>query len=435
VPSQAEPLVLDVEEWGKIEVDPAHLTGASRAMADVPSEKYFSTSLVGGRLILQAKGYVGVIPVSDELTLNIVPRVAFANLTRVMEVADCLPAMLPDVLRRYGSLNRMTPSILTAFALGLDRATTQIKAEGLMKDYVRREEDSSVPRGRILVGPTMQLDARGQRHRARSSWFQRTADIAVNQCLLHAIQVLSALNKRLLGGAHRTESRLVARLLNNSANRLVGVSTVPASAFVSDPYVTGRVSLPDLRSYYSLGLDLARLVVRGEGADVFNASGRLELGSLVIDLSDLFQRYVRRVLAAAASSRAWPSEVKDGNVIKPEGARKHLLDTPLFDAKPDVVLQRAASGETDVVIEVKYIPATGPPSIDGVHQALAYGFSYTTKHVVIAQPSATDVAGRFHRLGTIGDVTIHHFVMDLGGPLDAEENRLANAIAKVAGYE
>jgi 5-methylcytosine-specific restriction enzyme subunit McrC len=429
------PDVRDLEEWSAIEVDPDLVLGTKQELGLEAGGKFVAVELVKGRLFVRAKGYVGVLPLTERLTLNIVPRVDIRNnLARITTVANYLPMSLPDVLREYATEAGLAPSVVQPFAEGLERATREIQVLGLMKDYVRREEDSSYPRGRVLAGPTMQHWGRGVHHRARSSWFQRTADIPVNQCLLYAVHSLSATNTRLLRGRHATEARRVAQLLNNCASRLGGVSLVPRDEFRNDPYVSGRIRLPDLRAYYGPGLELARTIAAGQGVDALKTSGPLELGSLLVDLSDVFQHYVRNVINTAGQSRAWPAEVLDGNKSPPVGALKPLLDGGPFQAKPDVVIARAGEGAADVVVEVKYVPADGPPSIDAVHQALAYGFSYGATNVVIAQPSATGSPPSFSALGSVGGVTLHHFVMDLAGDLATEERRLADAVQGLAKY-
>jgi 5-methylcytosine-specific restriction enzyme subunit McrC len=432
------PVVVDIEEFGTCDLSAdLFLDGTMDSAPDRANlEKFFTARLAGRQVKLQAKGHVGLIPVNPELSLNVTPRVRLTNLARMLEVSGYSPEGLPTVLRTYRRDGRLFPSVISAYADGLRRFIDETDHNGLMKDYVREEELSSFPHGRVLIDRTMRRQAVGANHQAWTSSFRRTADIPSNQCVLYAIHVLARANSRMHDDAHALEARRVAELLNYCASRLSAVSLVHPQDILGDPMVSGRVPVPALRSYYRGGLELSKAIIKGEGIDFLLPAGDLSLHSMLIDMSDVFERYVRQVILSHSSREKWGLSILDGNFGPPRGAAKGLFDSGVFiGATPDVVV-RDDHGSFPVVVEVKYVPASGNPERTHIDQTLAYGLAYRAPNLVIVQPRgpAGGTAG-LRKIGRIQDLAVWQYVIDLdASDTEKEEDAMAVSIRSLAGY-
>lgn len=395
----------------------------------------FNTRLTSTGLRLQALGYIGVIPINDQLVIEVVPRVPVRNLSRLMEVSGKVPEPLIGVTRRYAQAGTIYPSLVAMYAEALSRALDTVHTHGLLRDYERRETVTSMPHGRILVGQTIQRTAaRGEQHRVPISWFQRTVDTPANRCLRYAVWRLAQYNEQFKADLRLSEYRRTARLLNRCMNELQGIELDLRTTFLTDPIVTGRQPLPTLRRYYRPALDLALAIAGGRAVALEEADSGLQMPSLLIKMSDVFEAYLRNVLVRAADTDAWGLRVLDGNKHAPAGAAKrNLLDSGVaHEATPDIVVAGGTRRlpEHRLLIEVKYKPAKPTVDRDDLNQTLTYGVSYRTPELVIAQPRAggSAIAG-LRPLGTLAGMNVSLYVFDLDAEdLEDEEHRFVQAI-------
>ena len=103
----------------------------------------------------------------------------------------------------------------------------------------------------------------------------------------------------------------------------LGDGTLP-EAEMADLQVLGIVPLPDTRAYYRPVLDLAGLILQRRNIALELGGADVQLGSLLINTNDLFEKFVRVSLTRHAREESWPAEVLDGNA---EG-KKDLYDVP-----------------------------------------------------------------------------------------------------------
>lgn len=395
---------------------------------DIQSGRFFQVSLKQSELRLLARGYVGYVPLTNDLVVYIHPRVPVANLGRIAQVAGYHGEAL-SLLRDYQTEGDWNDSLTDIYAAALADQVAGIRTQGMLREYVRREEVTSTPRGRLLVAPTVhRLWSRGVRHRAVVSWFERTMDNSVNQCLKYAVWTLAQdyQHKEPLRGQQR---RLLVRL-NSAFNELNGVTLRRDVGFLVDPLVTGARPLPATRGYYRSALDIAVSVITRQSIDLGGAIGPVRMASVVLDMNELFEAYVRRSLERSAAFEGWVVRVVNGN--EPPGRQNLFSDNNTHKAKPDVVL-RASDGATPLVIDVKNIPLKdqGKSPRDAIEQVAAYALSYGTNEVLLVHPKARkEEVGGLHHLGQLGPVRVWQYRFDLSvDDLAAEDAAFAAALA------
>ena len=200
---------------------------------------------------------------------------------------------------------------------------------------------------------------------------------------------------------------------------------------MADPLVLGTQRLPSVRTYYRPALDTALAIVREHAVSFEREGTALELRSLILNMHQVFEDYVRNVLAREADSNRWTVEIFDGNG---KAGRKLVFDhRPSEWATPDVVV-RATGGapRTPVLLEVKYKPASGGPDRGDLNQAITYAASYRCPNVVLVQPLGDSGFRGLRPLGTLGDIAVHQYVLDLGADdLAAEEACFGRAVHRL----
>lgn len=409
---------------GQLDVNPA-----------IVKQDLFAVRFGASELQIQARGFVGLIPINDRLTLEVAPRFPASNLTRLVEVSGVPPKALADVMRTYRRARTMFPSLIGLYAEALLQSVTEVTTSGLLREYEWREEVSSNPRGRILVGKSIQATiARGVHNKLAFGWYQRTTDIAANRCLLYAAHRLAQYNRRAGKDGRTGEFRRVARQLNRCIQLLPGVTLDASANFLRDPLVTGRVALPSLRRYYRPAIDLALAIIGGEAVDIESQEGNVRLPSLLLEMSRIFEAYLRNVLGQVCVDEGWDARVLNGNLGAPTGAAKpNLLDDGVaIKATPDIVLATGPvrSPTYRGVIEVKYKPAKNQtPDRADLDQTLAYGVSYRAESVVVVQPRLPQQVAGWRHLGTLQGMNVAIYLFDLGAEdLAAQELQFAHAV-------
>jgi 5-methylcytosine-specific restriction enzyme subunit McrC len=431
------PRIYGVREYGYVDVPLTDLLEGNRLQVDPDVQKrgFFTLQLRGDRLQLQARGYVGLIPLNERVAIDVRPRVSVGNFTRILELAGYTPEVLTTASRRYAVDPEWSDSLLDLYARALVDQLGEIELRGMFREYERREEATSFPRGRILVGRTATVLApRGKAHVAASSWFERTADTPVNRCIKYAIWFLGQRYART--GSVGAESRRIHRALSARYGLFDGVALDHQRRFLDDPQVDGRRRLPTLRAYYRPALEIALAIIRGHAIRVDRPGHALTLPSLILKMEEVFEDYLRSVLRHSAADGDWHVRILDGRGKPPGGGRKLLFDhPPSNDATPDIVLQSEPLSDYPAILEVKYKPANGDPARDDLNQAITYAVSYRSDEVVLVQPRAPlpSFSG-LRTLGTIADATVYQYVFDLNAAdLDAEEALFSHAIRDLAG--
>jgi 5-methylcytosine-specific restriction enzyme subunit McrC len=397
---------------------------------DVEAKDYFTIQLVKGKVRLQARGFIGLIPLNDRVAIDVVPRTPVRNLSRLLMVAQHAPDLLLRT-RIYAHDPLWADSLLDAYAYGLLNQMEEIASQGLLREYHNRVETTSFPRGRILTGSTIRrLQIRGIQHQAVASWFERDPDNAANRCLKYSLWFLAQRLSR-EASAHGKRRYLLDRLAPLYA-MFSDVTLDHSLSFLHDRLVRGEQRLPSLRAYYRPALDIATAIILAHGVKLDTAGDVIHLPSLILNMSLLFENYLRNVLRTHGYEQQWRHEVLDGNT---DGRTLLFDDPPSEDATPDIVLRDPITSRCPLIVEVKNVPVKGMHSDrSAIEQAVTYGVSYRCNQVVLAHPRSH--SGNFSGLrlqGKVGNLAIYQYVFDLStDPLENEEARFAATIQKLA---
>lgn len=406
----ASPRVVPCKEQGPIEIPLDEILGpAGELRANPETQRYFDMRLKKGTLSLRARGFIGQIPLSDRVIVEVQPRVPVRNLSRIIGMSGVPPTSLA-AMRNYATSDEWSDTLLDLYAGRLISHIEQIATSGLLREYAEREEMSSFPRGRVLLGRSLQtLRSRGVKHIAAVAWHERSHDNPPNRCLKYAAWLI--VSRYMEIGPKDPKSLSLHRRLTGLYPMFEGVELDHSRTFLADERVQGTKPLPSTRAYYGDALGVARATIEQRGVLIEDSTGPLRMPSIVLDMDVVFEAYVRNALREHAAAESWAATVLDGNREGQKGLYNGMHVPP---ANPDIVV-RGNGGATALVIEIKNVPAPGASSREAVHQAVTYALSYRVKHVVLVHPRAsrTQPAGIRH-VGDIKDVSVYQYRFDLG---------------------
>jgi 5-methylcytosine-specific restriction enzyme subunit McrC len=381
---------------------------------EVTGKNYLRAHLVGSSLQLTAGNHIGLIPLNDRLAITVNPRVDIARLTHLLRVSRREPVSLAKLSRHYEAYREQVESIVDTLAAGFVSAADELLRRGLMHEYAQRREATSFPRGRLDIGATMRTNARGMEHRVHATWFESTVDTPANRLLKYTLRSLAA---QYQGQQRRRGHVAMLSDLNRLYRGFDRVELVDRrdalGAEVASTYA-------EPWGHYEAPIAIAQMLLRDQGVDLGIANAGVTLHSLLVNMEDVFEDYLRVILQQRLRTTRPAVVVANGNLQAPAGARRPLFtDTAGTEATPDIVV---TSGLRTVVVEVKY---KSKWTRDDLNQVITYGLSFGAEHVVIMH-LGTDRTSR--SLGTIGGIGVHSCDVDLSADLDAEEVRLSTFI-------
>lgn len=440
--------VIPCREYERINVAAAEVLGPGGKLTILPNilGHYVTADFAGAEVRLSAKGVSGLVPLTDNIAVQVRPRFPLTNLTRMVNACGYAPMALP-ALRDYLPSDDPTDWLRDVLAESLLDGLDVIMLNGLLRTYRRRTEVSSYPHGRIDITTTvMRYAARGVRHQAQYSWFERTVDNPPNRCLKSAV---AALYFWYLNAPHGPETRLRVARLGHAMRTLREVSTETRPTSLNDAEVRGDRPLPATRAYYRPVLDVAVAILTSRGISLDATGGGVSLPSLLVKTEDLFENYVRLTLQRAFSVDQQVA-VLDGNknpgrvLLYEEVPSQRSASLPphvsLSDreskppsAEPDIVF-RATDGSHPLVADVKYTKVTGHTKRDEVEQAFLYAVRYGSPIAMTIHPKLSGSTKGLHLSGRIGSVLVMQYRVDLGAEdLEIEMLDMAEVLKELIG--
>lgn len=397
------------------------VNGAIDVYPQVESKGLLFLQFHGGKVRITAGKYIGLIPLTPHISVEVRPKLPVSNLARVLDYASAsLGSVTLD--RFYEQTENQGSTVLEFLLSNLISALRKVQEHGYLKSYIRRE-DAGLPKGRLLAGHTMKtLWSRGERHKVATEAFEQTVDVPANRVIRHAMECAMTSLRR----ARPTSP--VLRLANALHADFPRAVTEPRSLdLVVSRSILRTRSLPPTRGYYYRPLEIASLILSRASVSLEVSGGSdIQLETFILDFEDVFERYLRRVLERGAPGAC---SVKDGN---DEGSRSLYDDRPEPPAQPDIVIER--SGEPPLIVEVKY---KDKPDRADVNQVVTYAACYRSKSVVLVHQAKAGAQTDLKLRGTINGVRVYAYGFNLAAEnLDAQEAAFSSAVfALIADHE
>lgn len=429
------PTVFPVREYEEIEV-PSELISVSGeliAFPEVLERDYFTVRYRKGKLVFQAGGYLGVIPVNQQVSLEISAKVPVSNLERMLLMTQSDPYVLKRFSRSYNS-HPSAPATIYGFLINsFVLAVSELHAAGFLKFYEERRGVGTAPKGRIDFKNTSLLRAKYSLPKVASYWAERHPDNAANQLLKY---ILVELLRGRFAPLDRKQRRSVSILLAHFDS----ITVDRARRFLDDPMVRHPDRLSSIKPHYREAVVLGKMLLKHEGVQVVGNTGPVRAASFLVDLDQVFEKYTLEVLRQLLSSSPEVA-VLDGNKSGADGGARNLLDPGVhptyahtkIKATPDIVLKSSRYGAIrTIVVEVKYKSIKDIVDRADLNQVITYAASYGASHAILLLPTPAGQRPGLRNLGMIGGAHIFQYLIDLGASnIEQQEQSLRTCILEL----
>jgi len=390
--------------------------GTVRVFKESLSRGYFDIDFRSGEVVLVAGRYVGLIPVNENVVVEILPKTRLTDFARILEIAGEDPGALRFFERTYletQGIDRFFPLI----AKSLVQQLRSVAQEGLMKSYCRKDGIHTF-KPRIQFSKTAQrLWARGNFSHSYSEVFEFTKDTAFNRLIKYAIWFCG----RYFGSRPNKEG--LAAEIEFYANLFEVVPLDLKLSFIAEVQDALRLGrIPTLRQYYVGISKAALLIARNSSVTLDPQNADVQLLSFIINLEEVYEKYVRNSLRAFAKMNRQDLVVQNGNL---EGRGYLFHDSIAAEIKPDIII---AHGEhRPLVVDVKYKPRTTDADR---YQLISHAAALGAGIAVSVLPASDGLSG-LARKGQIYNgegIEIFEYHMPLEGNLADEEKLMATEI-------
>ena len=287
-------------------------------------------------LRVRTRSWIGVVRLPT-VEIRVVPKVTgdLLGLVRLIEYVSGLDALTR--LRDGATLEASGDSLLELFALLFVEAGERVLRRGLLSGYVEREDDLPMVRGRILEDRQV-LERFGRLDRIICRFDELEHDVVENQLLTAALRVASP--------------RVTSVGLQRRISRLRGVLEPICDTDQLD-LAGARTTLTynRLNAHYETAHQLGWLLFDALGIDDLFAPGETRSFSFLLNMNQLFERFVTRVVEQVLPAARYrvTSQVLFKSVVWNVSSQR-----PYTNIIPDVVVERRGRSESRVAIDAKY---------------------------------------------------------------------------------
>lgn len=418
------------EERQEIDIPISEIVHEGGKLNILPNVKnYFSIDYKpkNDKLSLVAGGFIGLIPINNELAIQIKPKFSISNLTRIVAIAEDNFNTLSFFSKNYQENENFSPVVFEFMAECLVNELQTLESEGLLKDYIWKKEDSHKIRGRINVNDSIKsLWSHGHFNKASISYFDYTPDNPFNRLIKYTLKFCIEELNLINSSKHNLRQSLIeyysifdAVLLDQYLHCFDDVF----SAIESDKVTA-------LRKYYINICETCRLIVNRTGVSFDEDGDDLELSSFTLDMASIFEKYLLNSIRVNREIFPENTVILDGNK---EGRKKfyNQPSTGKGDAKPDIILKSGSN--TKIIADAKY--KTKSKDTDR-YQVISHALSYNAKIAVLILPKDENYTGnRLIKLGGVGiehEINVYEYYYDLSSyDLMKEERRLSYELLEI----
>lgn len=362
---------------------------------------FFDIDYRGGDIVLVARSYVGLIPINDQIAIHVIPRFPIANLFYILQKADASLRYVSGHLRLYGIAPRVEENIASMFGKRMLETLTHIQQQGLLRRYKSIERDDEL-QGEIVMDQTIsKYYSQGIRYRQVRRVTLHSTDIPENRLIKSALYKLASFYSVSNDKIHRRLRADVESLLM-LFDQVSTLDDLPNYLGYNLPRYVQR--LPNLHRQYACILWIAYLIESKQGVAV-EKIGPVTFDTFVVNLADIFENYVRRIIADHINDLVPGARVQNGN----------LNEIPLFvqgdkfKVKPDIYI--TVNNQAIAILDAKYkldVKASDR------YEVLAFCEALQVKTAIILSPSIDDKYNSQLLGETKGGIKLHLVKIDIG---------------------
>lgn len=288
----------------------------------------------GGEKVIQFLNFVGVVRAPCGFQIEILPKIALVDNVTDEEARSCLLRMLV-CLKGFQHIHINSAQLAAVKMPLLDIFITEFLTEvsllvhrGIHKDYIEREDNLSILRGKILMSHHIRNNiSRADRFYTRHDEF--SGDIPVNRIIHTALSRVSKFSK----SSHNRKK--IQQLL-------LAFEDIPFSHDFRNDFQ--KIVHKRGIKYYTSSLQWSRLIL--DYLSPLTSSGQHIATSLLFPMEKLFESYVAFKLSCSLSD-AWKLQSQVGS--------KYLVthkNRGMFRLIPDIVLSN--SNGRKIILDTKW---------------------------------------------------------------------------------
>lgn len=410
------PEVVQCAEFSEIKLRVADLVRDGELTLDerVVGKGYLAATLNQGQIVLRSAGYVGLIPVAPGIAVRITPRASIANLSHMIAKSGVAPIAIPAFSRGYIPRFEVGRDVERLYGVSLVEGAKRVLGHGLAKAYVP-EKNPPPWRGRLLVSRTV------KEHAAKGIRFHHEFErMTLSRSTVENVALKAALGVTLDWYRRNARRDPVVVAIEACLRGFEGVDAWDGRLSDLVARLGTRLSrIPEQLGYYRDPLWTAFLILQSAIPDV-GGDGSVTLDSLVVNVSAVFEAYVRRALFDRAPGHGW--NVKDGN-LRPSD---FFVDAGPYTVHPDIVI---CEGQTPLaMLDAKYKPN---PKEEDRYEVLAFMDALGVNIGGFVCPAGDNAVSRY--MGTTkGGRAMSTLRFDLAAPnAEAEADRLFENVRRM----
>lgn len=339
----------------------------------------------------RSKGWVGYIPVDEDLVLHLQPKVRIKNIFRMLEYAYRLDFKTYEGLYESDSLEEFYENLAKILSLKvLDR-----KRKGLYREYINRQESLPYVRGRIQF---REMYKKPWQVRVPNHYQEHTPNISDNQILAWTLYVI------LRSGICGEETTSVVRKAYRDLQRVVEVSPYSAQDCINRLY--DRLN-EDYRPMHAL----CRFFLDNSGPTIYE--GENEMLPFLIDMSQLYELFVAEWLRENLP-KDYELDAQHTVSFGDKGSYRFTID---------LVISDASTGEVVYVLDTKYKTPDKPSNPD-INQIVAYSEAKGCQQAVLIYPEKIGDP----RIGKLGEINIRALTFSIEGDLESAGDRFVSML-------
>lgn len=336
--------ILECEEFEELSIRISSLLHDGELQLDerITSKGYLSAAMKGGQIALRATKFVGTIPLTANLAIRVKPRATISNLSYMLVRSGVIPTAVSGFSRGYLPKFTTAENAEKIYGPSLVEGTKLIARRGLMKEYLRPTK--AIPwRGRLVASDT------ARKHAAKGIRYKHEFDHSLlSSGTIENVSIRNALEQVALWFRE-----------NDPNNRIIHEITVLLRDMWSVPQWHGQKNdlvsrlgqkirtLSPRLPHYRDPLWSSYLILQSVLPDI-GLDGFVRLDSLIVDVSIVFEAYIRRELSDRLAEHGLA--VVDGN----QHPGPFFQDAGFYTVHPDIVIKR---GDDPVaILDAKYKP-------------------------------------------------------------------------------
>lgn len=412
--------IIDCHERQAVDLPVQSLLGSDGNLNILPELKtrgYFDIDYRGDKLTFVAGRFVGLIPINEDICINVKPKIHILDLARLIAIAGGDIEVLRFFKRGYERHATQEIAIVPILLRTLLEQLREVESEGMLIEY-RPFEGEGVFRNRIDFGKTIHHQwARGRF--ASASWkaFLFTNDNAANRLIKYTLWYCGKLlDSCRASGDLREQLAEVYSFFDQ-------VSLDPQQGFLRQiRHLLENDAIPMVRHYYREVCNTCLFIIGNDSVSLKMQGTDIDLLSFVLNLEDLFEKFVRNVLQRSLSAPGL--RVLDGNR---EGRSYLFCDSRTMEVRPDIVIKGVSS--TLLIADVKYKVKVNEGDR---YQLIAHAYSAGVRRALFVLPSYEAGQSGLVRRGQILDkdgLEIFEYYMRLDTDIEAQEGALVNCVA------